>query len=111
MNKTVIAALAGVVFGATLVAVPPLLSERIAMAVSQQLYDCGVRIADGVTQGTMSGFDISGHKYAVCVDSDAPRVTLDHIDMVGPEFSNSAEANAAYERQTGMNSTPGYRQP
>lgn len=46
----------------------PFSDERAASAISQAIYDCGIRIADGASEGTVSGFRISGHRFGICLD-------------------------------------------
>lgn len=65
--------LLGVVLGAAMVALPPLLDHHTAMIVSRSLYDCGIRVASDVTDApsgklTISNAFITGHEYSLCMD-------------------------------------------
>jgi hypothetical protein len=80
MNRFALGLTIGLLSGAALVATPPLVSEQIARNTSQWLYDCGIRVADeGVSHGRISGFDISGHHYGICVGKHTPGLVVDAI--------------------------------
>jgi hypothetical protein len=48
----------------------------VAFWYSQAIYDCGIRVSSGVSGGTISGFNIVGHKYGYCQDTDESAVSL-----------------------------------
>jgi hypothetical protein len=60
--------LSGFALGALAVMVPLLVNQHVAASVSQYIYDCGIRIAADVTDANISGAQIAGHRYGVCVD-------------------------------------------
>lgn len=109
MIRSVLTATVAFLAGAAAIAVPPLVYEPLGALVAQRLYDCGVRIADDVTEGTLDGFVIRGHRYGICLGSNVKNLSLSNVTMFAPEFSTSSELNAEWERKTGTTSTPGYK--
>lgn len=61
--------MAGTILGST-VAVRATFLEAVAPWYSQVIDDCGVKVARGVKDGTMTGFIIEGHRYGVCLNGD-----------------------------------------
>lgn len=69
MKRTIIVFSVGVLCGLGAISIPVLSSERVAAIVSQSIYDCGIRVAGGASDGAITGFNIQGHKTGICVDT------------------------------------------
>lgn len=68
--------LLGACWGIACLVVPVLTSHRLAAVVSQGLYDCGIRVAEDVTQYRISNAVILHHRYAVCTSVNGHEVIL-----------------------------------
>ena len=44
-------------------------TDAVAPWYSQAIYDCGIRVASGVSSGTISNALISGHRFGYCQDA------------------------------------------
>jgi nitrous oxidase accessory protein NosD len=75
MNKITVA-FGCLILGAAVVVLPVALSPSIAAYASQRIYDCGIRVAPGVSGAMISGANISGHTYGICVDAGANDTTI-----------------------------------
>lgn len=76
--------LAGILCGGLIVAVVPLAHEPSAAWISQAIYDCGIRIAADVSEGTINGFIISNHKMGVCLDEKTFNIKVSDTTVTAP---------------------------
>lgn len=81
MSKITIA-LSGLILGASF-AIAITASPWVAPLYSQAIYDCGVRVASGVTARAIQSFQIpAGHKYGMCIDGGSTVNVSDTITVV-----------------------------